>query len=52
MKKWNLNIDMMCYIVLMLKSMLFVFIVDICSFILSIVMCESFKKYFIRITKE
>lgn len=49
MKKWNLNVDMMCYIVLILKSMLFVFIVVICSFIISTAMCESFEKYFIRV---
>jgi len=43
MKKWNLNIDMMCYIVLMLKSMLVV----ICSYIISTALYGSFEKYFI-----
>lgn len=51
MKKWNLNIDMMCYIVLMLKSMLVV----ICAYIISTVMCESysvcesFEEFFINV---
>lgn len=43
MKKWNLNIDMMCYIVLMLKSMLVV----ICSYIIATALYGSFEKYFI-----